>query len=180
MATARINGIDVHYEDTGGGGPVVLFSHGFLMDHTMFDRQVDALADHYRCIRWEERGFGATRADGPFTYWDSADDAIALLDHVGVDEAVFVGMSQGGFLSLRAALTHPARVRAIVLIDSAADVDDAETLAGYQACSMCSSTDPTRNAPVCSRWSPGSFSVTNHWPPSGSHAGWRSNAVSSP
>jgi pimeloyl-ACP methyl ester carboxylesterase len=132
MTTARVNGIDINYEDTGGGGPVVLFSHGFLMDHTMFDHQVDALADRYRCIRWDERGFGATRADGPFTYWDSADDAIGLLDHLGVDDAVFVGMSQGGFLSLRAALAHPARVRAMVLIDSAADVDDAETLAGYQ------------------------------------------------
>ncbi len=132
MATARINGIDVRYDDTGGDGPAVLFSHGFLMDRTMFDHQVAALGDRYRCIQWDERGFGGTRADGPFTYWDSADDAVALLDHLGIDDAVFVGMSQGGFLSLRAALAHPARVRAIVLIDSAADVDDAATLEGYQ------------------------------------------------
>lgn len=129
---ARINGIEVHFEDTGGDGPAVLFSHGFLMDHTMFDRQVEALRDRYRCIRWDERGFGGTRADGPFTYWDSADDAVALLDHLGVESAVFVGMSQGGFLSLRAALAHPDRVRAVVLIDSAADVDDVETIQGYQ------------------------------------------------
>ena len=132
MGIARINGVDIHFEDTGGDGPAVLFSHGFLMDHTMFDRQVEALADRYRCIRWDERGFGATRADGPFSYWDSADDAVALLDHLGVDRAVFVGMSQGGFLSLRAALAHPDRVRAVVLIDSAADVDDEETIQGYQ------------------------------------------------
>lgn len=132
MGTVRINGIDVHFEDTGGDGPAVLFSHGFLMDHTMFDRQVEALGDRYRCVRWDERGFGATLADGPFTYWDSADDAVALLDHLGIDRAVFVGMSQGGFLSLRAALAHPDRVAAIVLIDSAADVDDAETIEGYQ------------------------------------------------
>lgn len=132
MANAMINGIDVHYEDTGGDGPAVIFSHGFMMDHTMFDQQVAALGDRHRCIRWDERGFGETRATGPFTYWDSADDAVALLDHLGVDDAVFVGMSQGGFLSLRAALAHPSRVRGIVLIDSAADVDDAETLEGYQ------------------------------------------------
>lgn len=132
MATAHVNGIDVHYEDTGGDGPAVLFSHGFLMDHTMFDEQVAALGDHYRCIRWDERGFGRTRATGPFTYWDAADDAVALLDHLGISDAVFVGMSQGGFLSLRAALAHPTRVRAMVLVDSAADVDDAETLQGYE------------------------------------------------
>lgn len=131
MATADINGISINYNDTGGDKPVVLFSHGFMMDHTMFDQQVAALSEDYRCIAWDERGFGDTKAGGPFTYWDSADDAIALLDHCGVDKAVLVGMSQGGFLSLRAALAQPDRVAGIVLIDSAADTDDAETLAGY-------------------------------------------------
>jgi pimeloyl-ACP methyl ester carboxylesterase len=132
MATATINGTDINYEDTGGDGPALLFSHGFLMDHTMFDAQVAELSGDHRCVVWDERGFGATRASGDFTYWDSADDAIGLLDHLGIDQAVLIGMSQGGFLSLRAALAHPERVRALVLVDSAADVDDAETLEGYQ------------------------------------------------
>lgn len=101
------------------------------MDHTMFDQQVDTLAGDYRCIAWDERGFGATPATGPFSYWDSANDAIALLDHLGIDDGVFVGMSQGGFLSLRAALANPDRVRALALIDSQAGLDDAETLEGY-------------------------------------------------
>ena len=133
MTLAHVNGIDIHYEDTGGHGPPLLFSHGFLMDHTMFDAQVAALSPAYRCIRWDERAFGATIAPGPFTYWDSADDAIGLLDHLGIEQAVLIGMSQGGFLSLRAALGHPERVRALVLIDSAADLDDDETLNGNQA-----------------------------------------------
>ena len=132
MAIATLDGVDIRYEDTGGDGPAVLFSHGFLMDHTMFDQQIAALRDRYRCITWDERGFGGTEALGPFTYWDSADDAVALLDHLGIDAAVFVGMSQGGFLSLRAALANPERVTAIVLIDSAADTDDEATLQGYQ------------------------------------------------
>ncbi len=132
MATATINDIPIRFEDTGGDGPAVLFSHGFLMDHTMFDVQVEALTPDFRCIRWDERGFGATPAPAPFTYWDSAADAIGLLDHLGIESAVLVGMSQGGFLSLRAALTAPDRVRGLVLIDSAADVDDAETVEGYQ------------------------------------------------
>lgn len=132
MGIAHVNGVDIRFEDSGGDGPAVLFSHGFLMDHTMFDTQVTALSGDFRCIRWDERGFGGTAAPGPFTYWDSADDAVALLDHLGIDQAVFVGMSQGGFLSLRAALAHPDRVRAVVLIDSAADTDDAATIEGYQ------------------------------------------------
>lgn len=133
MALAHVNGTDIRFEDSGGTGPAVLFSHGFLMDHTMFDQQVEALADQYRCISWDERGFGDTHAPGHFSYWDSADDAIGLLDHLGIDQAVLVGMSQGGYLSLRAALAHPERVRAMVLIDSSADLDDDETLDGNQA-----------------------------------------------
>lgn len=133
MALAHINGTDIRYEDSGGDGPVLLFSHGFLMDHTMFDGQVEELADGYRCIRWDQRGFGDTNAPGDFTYWDSADDAIGLLDHLGIDQAVLIGMSQGGYLSLRAAIAHPSRVRAMVLIDSSADVDDSEMLDGNQA-----------------------------------------------
>jgi len=97
----------------------------------MFDAQVAAFGDDYRCIRWDERGFGDTPANGEFSYWDSADDAVAVLDACGVDQAVLVGMSQGGFLSIRAALAHPDRVRALVLIDSCADVDDPETIEGY-------------------------------------------------
>ncbi len=132
MPVANVNGQSINYADSGGDGPAVLFSHGFLMDHTMFDHQVDALAGDYRCVTWDERGFGATPATEPFDYWDSADDALALLDHLGIDSAVFVGMSQGGFLSLRAALASPDRVRALALIDSQAGVDDAETLEGYR------------------------------------------------
>lgn len=125
------DGVRFRYEDSGGDGPAVLFSHGFLMDLSMFDAQVEALAPSYRCIRWDERGFGDTTGSGAFTYWDSADDAVSLLDHLGVESAVFAGMSQGGFLSLRAALAHPDRVSALVLIDTQAGVDDAETLEGY-------------------------------------------------
>lgn len=132
MPTIDIAGLPVFYTDTGGEGPAVLFAHGFLMDHTMFDPQVEALADRYRCIRFDERGFGSTPAPGPFTYWDLAEDAVELLRALGVDRAVFVGMSQGGFLSLRAALAHPEMVGGLVLIDSQAGVDDPETLAGYR------------------------------------------------
>ncbi|MGF1467841.1 MAG: alpha/beta fold hydrolase [Sandaracinaceae bacterium] len=132
MPFADVNGQHLAYEDTGGDGPAVILSHGFLMNRAMFAPQVAALKDRYRVITWDERGFGETPARGPFTYWDSADDCIALLDHLGVERAVLGGMSQGGFLSLRAALRYPDRVRALVLIDTAAEVDPPEVLAGYQ------------------------------------------------
>ena len=133
MSVANVNGQSINYVDSGGEGLAVIFSHGFLMDLTMFDQQVAALKDDFRCIAWDERGFGETPVEEPFSYWDSADDAVALLDHLGIGRAVFVGMSQGGFLSLRAALAHPDRVAGVVLIDSEAGASSEEQIEGYGA-----------------------------------------------
>jgi 3-oxoadipate enol-lactonase len=133
MAFADVNGQRLRYEDSRGDGPPVIFSHGFLMDREMFAHQVQALAAEFRVITWDERGFGETEFDGqPFTYWDSASDCLGLLDHLGVEQAVLAGMSQGGFLSLRAALLAPERVRALVLIDTQAGVEDPERLPAYR------------------------------------------------
>ena len=130
MPFADVNGQRLYYEDTDGDGPPVVLSHGFLMDHEMFAPQVDVLRGTHRVITWDERGFGATEYDGkPFSYWDSAADCLGLLDHLGLESAVLGGMSQGGFLSLRAALAAPDRVRALILLDSQAGVDDEETAA---------------------------------------------------
>ena len=104
MSVAEVNGQRIAYQDSGGEGPAIIFNHGFLMDGSMFDHQVSGLRHEFRCVTWDERGHGDTRADAPFTYWDSADDALALLEHLGIAQAVFAGMSQGGFISLRAAL----------------------------------------------------------------------------
>src|SRR5712672_813165 len=120
MPTAAINGIQVGYADSGGDGPAVVLSHGYLMDASMFNAQVAALAPEYRVITWDARGHGGTPAPGPFSYWDSARDVLALLDHLGIGRAVLGGMSQGGFLSLRAAMLAPERLRGLILIDSEA------------------------------------------------------------
>jgi pimeloyl-ACP methyl ester carboxylesterase len=133
MSVAEVNGQRISYQDSGGDGAPILFSHGFLMDGAMFDAQVAALKGEFRCITWDERGHGGTRAEGPFTYWDSAADALALLDHLGIGRAVFAGMSQGGFISLRAALTAPERVRGLVLIDSQSGLEDPEAMPLYLA-----------------------------------------------
>jgi len=133
MPIAEVNGQRLYYEDTGGAGPPVIFSHGLFMDHEMFAPQVAALKDRYRCITWDERGHAGTATDtlAPFSYYDSADDLAALLAHLGVERAVLAGMSQGGFLSLRCALTHPEVVRALILIDTQAGQEDPERLAGH-------------------------------------------------
>jgi 3-oxoadipate enol-lactonase len=132
MLTAAINGTEIAYTDSGGDGPAVVLSHGFLMDHEMFGPQLPALAPEFRVITWDQRGFGATRAPAPFTFWDSARDVLGLLDHLGVHRAVLGGMSQGGFLSLRAALLAPERVAALILIDTQAGLEDPAAAASYE------------------------------------------------
>src|SRR5438552_1493222 len=140
------------------------------MDRTMFAPQVSALSGEFRVITWDERGFGETEFGGkPFTYWDSAADCLALLDHLGIERAVVGGMSQGGFLSLRAALLAPERVRALVLIDTQAGSEDPERLPAYremqqtwlkvgpvdelaQAIADLIIGDPVRNATWIAKW----------------------------
>lgn len=132
MAFAEVNGQRLFYTDSGAGDPIV-FSHGFLMDHSMFDPQVAALSDRFRVITWDERGHGQTVATpDPFTYWDSGSDVLGLLDQLGIERAVLAGMSQGGYLSMRAALTAPDRVTGLILIDSQPGVEAAEKVAAYR------------------------------------------------
>ena len=132
MSNAEVNGQTIHYTDSGGNSPAVIFAHRFFLDHTMFDEQVEKLSKRFRCIAWDQLGFGKTPAPGPFSYWDSARDAVALLDYLQIDQAVFVGMSQGGFVSLRAALSYKERVRGLVLIGSEAGINTDEEKEGYR------------------------------------------------
>ncbi|MEB0048770.1 MULTISPECIES: alpha/beta fold hydrolase [unclassified Pseudomonas] len=90
-----------------------------------FDAQVCALREHYRVITWDQRGHGQVAfVNEPFSLWDSADDLSALLAHLNIDQAVLLGMSQGGYVSLRAALRYPEKVQALVLIATQAGVED--------------------------------------------------------
>jgi len=133
MPYAAVNGQRLYYRDSGGDGPPVILAHGFLMDQMMFDPQVEALSEDHRVITWDERGHGQTEFDSqPFTYWDSARDLLALMDHLEIERAIVGGMSQGGFLSLRAALLAPERVRALILLDTSATTEEPEKLEQYR------------------------------------------------
>ncbi|MBF6297552.1 alpha/beta fold hydrolase [Nocardia amamiensis] len=121
MPFARAIDADIHYEDSGGDGPVVLLAHEFFMDRTMFAAQMAALAPEFRIVSWDARGHGRTRDEGlPFTYWTAARDALTVLDHLGAEQAVVGGTAQGGFTALRTALIAPERVSALILISTEA------------------------------------------------------------
>jgi 3-oxoadipate enol-lactonase len=132
VPVARVNGRSLWFEDSGGDGPPVVFSHGFLMDREMFEDNIAALVPDYRCIAWDQRGFGNTGpVDAPFTYWDSARDLLGLLDHLGIERAALAGMSQGGFISMRAALLAPDRISALVLIDTRSGIEAPEVIEAF-------------------------------------------------
>lgn len=134
MPTVQVGDQKLYYEDTGGNGPVVVFSHGLLMDRTMFAPQIAALSGKYRVISWDERGHGNTGdAAGPFSYYDSAADVVGLLKQLSIPRAIFAGMSQGGYLSLRAAIRYPEVVAGLVLIDTQALPEDPATLPHHTA-----------------------------------------------
>lgn len=131
MPVASVNGQEVHYSDSGGDGPAIVFLHGFLFDESMFAPQFEALSPQYRCIAFDARGFGQTKWDGEkFTLYDTVADCIALLDELGVQKASFVGMSQGGYATLRLAIKHPERVNSLVFLSTynGVDTDDVKSI----------------------------------------------------
>jgi pimeloyl-ACP methyl ester carboxylesterase len=125
---ARLNGIEIDYEDTGRGRAVLL-SHGYSATGRMWDGQHRFLGDRYRVVSWDMRGHGQTVApDDPAAYSLDATvaDMKALLDHLGLRRAVIGGLSLGGYVSLAFFLAHPAMVDALVICDSGPGYRNAE------------------------------------------------------
>ncbi|WP_075313385.1 alpha/beta fold hydrolase [Pseudonocardia sp. Ae706_Ps2] len=118
--------------DSGGRGPAVMLSHGFALDHSMFDGALP-LPPQCRFITWDAPGHGnSPLGDTPFSFWDLARDQLAIMDALGIDQAVAGGCSQGGFIALRTALLAPDRVTALILIDTEAAALDPVELSAYQ------------------------------------------------
>ncbi|MDE0494514.1 MAG: alpha/beta hydrolase [Acidimicrobiaceae bacterium] len=103
--------------DEAGQGPAVVFSHGSMMDRTMFEPQLEALSDHYRVVAFDHRARGA-RWEGPYSLYDLADDCVRLLDSLQIERCVIAGMSMGGWMALRVVLRHRDRINGLALIAS--------------------------------------------------------------
>lgn len=127
------DGVTLHVEEEGAGFPI-LFIHEFAGDHRSWRGQVDALRDRYRCITYDARGY--LPSDVPtdpnaYSFVKGRDDAIAVLDGLGIDRAHVVGLSMGGFNALQLGIHHRDRVSALV-VASAGSGANPETRAQFQ------------------------------------------------
>jgi pimeloyl-ACP methyl ester carboxylesterase len=121
MPYATLNGISIHYEDSGSG-PAVFLTHGYGAAGAMWEPQRKALNDAgYRLVSWDMRGHAETESpDDPAQYSEALTmaDMTGLMDMLSIERAVVGGLSLGGFMSLAFQLAHPDRVRALVLCDT--------------------------------------------------------------
>ena len=104
-----------------GEGPAVVLVHGFGLDLRMWDAQAEYLSARYQVVRYDCRGFGASGPFDPAVAYTHAGDLLALLDHLGIDQAVLAGLSFGGRVVLQTALAAPDRVRGLALLDAVLD-----------------------------------------------------------
>jgi 3-oxoadipate enol-lactonase len=110
---AGVNGARIAYDVTGSG-PALLLLHAGLGDRRMWDDQVPAFAEYFTVIRFDARGFGDTRKpDVPFSQYE---DALGLLDALGLARAHLVGVSMGAQTAIDAAVAAPERVSALVAV----------------------------------------------------------------
>jgi pimeloyl-ACP methyl ester carboxylesterase len=114
MPTATVNGVRLHYDLVGDGPPLVLV-HGSWGDGTGWDLALPALAQRFRVLVYDRRGY--SRSERPSTQGstdEDVDDLAALITHLGLGPAHVAGTSSGAALALRLAARYPDMVRSVI------------------------------------------------------------------
>lgn len=127
LTFANVNGIAVHYRlDGPENGPTIVFSNSLGTDFRTWDAVVARLAGDYRILRYDTRGHGLSDCPkGAYSIERLADDLAGVMDVAGVDSAVICGLSVGGVTAQQLHKAHAAKVRALILCDTAAKIGDA-------------------------------------------------------
>jgi 3-oxoadipate enol-lactonase len=122
-----MSAVDVHAVVSGRSeGPVVVLSNSLGSTHRMWDAQLAALEDRFRVVRYDTRGHGASPVPlGPYEIDDLADDLVALLDRLAVEQAHVVGLSLGAMTAMRVAARNPERVDRLALLCTGAQLPPA-------------------------------------------------------
>lgn len=132
MAIKSVNGLKIHYDESGSGNAIV-FLHGFTGSHRDWANQKAALSDGFRMIALDLRGHGNSEApasEDAYSIESFSEDVFSLLSKLGISDCCLVGHSMGGFTALQFVLDHPEMVRALVLVDTSSG--DFEKVPGYE------------------------------------------------
>lgn len=115
MPKARVNGISIDYSVEGRGEPLFLIM-GFAGSKMAWYFQRRDFRKHFQVVTFDNRGVGQSdQPTGPYSMQMFADDTVGLMDHLGIDKAHVLGVSMGGMIAQHIALSHPERVRKLVL-----------------------------------------------------------------
>lgn len=123
-----VNNITVSYNDEGPeGAPMIIFIHGFPLNKSMWDKQVNALKDDYRVIAYDIRGHGATEVGAiDFSIDLFVNDLLSFMDALKIEKTVLCGLSMGGYIALNAIENHSERFSALILSDTNCTADTPE------------------------------------------------------
>jgi pimeloyl-ACP methyl ester carboxylesterase len=117
MSIAPVQGVNLYYEETGTGAPLV-FVHEFAGDGRSWNLQVRFFARRYRCITFNARGYPPSDVpDDPGAYSQprAVDDIKGILDHLGIGKAHVCGLSMGGYATLLFGTTYPDRALSLTV-----------------------------------------------------------------
>jgi 3-oxoadipate enol-lactonase len=121
MPTILVNGVNLFYKESGSGPETIVFSHGLLMDHTMFEPQRAVFEKQYRVIAYDHRAQGQSEDIGRgYDMSTIADDAALLIRALEAAPCHFAGLSMGGFAGMRVAAHHPELIRTLTLMNTTA------------------------------------------------------------
>jgi 3-oxoadipate enol-lactonase len=127
MPFLTVNGSRHYYRlDGRDDRPVVMLSHSLGQDHSMWDSQAADLGEHFRVLRYDIRGHGASGVtSGDYTIEQLGRDALAIADGLHIAHLAFCGLSLGGMIGQWLALNAPDRITALVLANTSPRPDAA-------------------------------------------------------
>ena len=124
----KVNSIDLSYNDEGSAeSPTIIFIHGFPLNKSMWNKQIEFLKDDFRVIAYDIRGHGNSEiGDVDFSIDLFVKDLLSFMDALKIEKTIICGLSMGGYIALNAIENHPERFSALILSDTNCTADTSE------------------------------------------------------
>ncbi len=132
MPHIKVNEVDLFYSDQGVGEETIIFSHGLLWSHKMFEAQIDFLSTRFRVISYDHRGQGQSEVKSPYDMDTLTEDALQLIKSLTNGPVHFAGLSMGGFIGMRLAARYPDLIKSLILLETSANQEPVENIPKYK------------------------------------------------